>query len=1426
MKAAFIMSSLIQKYDSDEELTNMFRHINGILFPGGGTSLKNVSTNRFYAAASLLYSLANEENKRHPWSFPIQGTCLGFQLLSVLAAGDEVLCGGCFEGTDGDPLPLTFTSDLSRSWLFESMTKTLVDKLRVENLTENSHSSGVEPSAFAKSEKLAEMYTVLSVNFDENGREFVSTFEGKKLPYSATQWHPEKNNFEFGGVGALGKRAIPHTADAVAVSQYFANNFVNRARRSLQNFSTSEAEASALIYNDAKYLVTDPAGYFDQLHKAKKVTVTAPKSKPLSAVKLRPRATRSKVQVISSGTREMLPHHRMDDIWSTKKERGATLPLLQSSDRDRIVVSEQHHRQALATKDDFASKMDRVWASVVPISVDAILGKANETSATRDLDRRDASKRRPHEETGNEIGGDALSVHAVGFVYVGNATDASRLYPMPCPAQALREGGCWVADPLLHLDPMKNETRLVENATVALWITIDVPPGTAAGSNYTGNVVVHVEGATQPVVVRADVRVFGFDLPVAPRLKNAIQLDIAHLFRSFEGRSMDEIRRIYLRTAEWLLSEYRINPGSIYDSWSNLTASTLSAYKSPFVANVSDLVRWKRLGLNYFTLPYAPPNETRAFVEELRKTDDELLSMSSFYGFDEFSGPFSEIADAFTSLRASFPEVQTMTTAHIGTQYGPLVKEPLPFEPAALEQIGVTAIVPSTNYLPPTENVTTVQKAGKEVWTYISLQPYKPLACWRLDNPTIDVRGLFWQIFELGFDGILYWGVNQWSGFNRGVPIPTLASDSTDAIFRDLPFVSRDAWDVATYHDGTLPWLFGDGKMLYAGTTPSGDTDTPIGSVRLANIRDGLDDFDYLSLLRETDAELALKIASEVGGGSIASLVRNATTLRNARSQIGSALEKRDDVPLHSKAMSAFPELNLQSGKVRGVYEHNRSVAKYLGIPFAEPPIGALRWQPPKLVQPWGDNVRDAFTYSKSCIQRTDAAWTILSGSSEDCLYLNVWTPSTPTDGGNAAMVFFYGGSWAEGSAMFPLYNGEPLVELSREVVVVIANYRLNVFGFLGGDELRGSDGSTGNFGIQDQRLVLEWVRDNAEGLGVNTSKITIFGESAGSGSVANHLVQKSSFGLYTRAIMESGPVEADWVAQDLTLANKRLAALKTNANCDGDLRECLLGLNTSEVYALGRSIPKMTGALCDWTPVIDGVELLAHPRDLLARGAYNRGVPIMLGTNADEGALLSGNPNNADESTYAAWLSKTFDNFDISANISSRILEEYPCKDFNATKYGTSCFWAGSAAFGDYAMRCPAAKTARMVRDDPSGKGASVYLYHFERKLEANDLIEYATKKPYGVFHGSELALVFDFSELLLGERERDLAADVVRLWTHFAVHGDPSTSTITWPAFDTSEPYLAVDTPIRVSHESNATRSKCDFWNTIGPLRVPMYQ
>ena len=163
-----------------------------------------------------------------------------------------------------------------------------------------------------------------------------------------------------------------------------------------------------------------------------------------------------------------------------------------------------------------------------------------------------------------------------------------------------------------------------------------------------------------------------------------------------------------------------------------------------------------------------------------------------------------------------------------------------------------------------------------EVWTYISLQPYKPLACFRLDNPLVDVRGLFWQIFHYGFDGFLYWGLNQWS-LGDFAPI----SSTIDETF---PFISPMNWYVATYDDGTLPWLFGDGKLLYVGT------DGPIPSIRLANIRDGLDDYDYLSMLHDVNPSLASSLASRISGSTVRDLVRNTTLLREVRLEIGIAL--------------------------------------------------------------------------------------------------------------------------------------------------------------------------------------------------------------------------------------------------------------------------------------------------------------------------------------------------------------------------------------------------------------------------------------------------------------------------------------------------------------------------------------------------------
>ena len=199
-----------------------------------------------------------------------------------------------------------------------------------------------------------------------------------------------------------------------------------------------------------------------------------------------------------------------------------------------------------------------------------------------------------------------------------------------------------------------------------------------------------------------------------------------------------------------------------------------------------------------------------------------------------------------------------------------------------------------------------------------------------------------------------------------------------------------------------------------------------------------------------------------------------------------------------------------------------------------------------------------------------------MSNYSEDCLYLNLWKPANESKDAplNTAMIYFFGGAFDQGSAMFPLYNGEPLAAAADDIVVVVCNYRVGVFGFLGGDNLRSStDNSTGNWGIQDQRACAQWVHDNAEALHVNTSRVLFFGESAGAASVGNHLAQKESWHLFNRAIMESGPVAAEWMALPLRDANTMLASFASKTGCASApvLRTCLEKLSSAALWAVRR---------------------------------------------------------------------------------------------------------------------------------------------------------------------------------------------------------------------------------------------------------------
>ena len=222
-----------------------------------------------------------------------------------------------------------------------------------------------------------------------------------------------------------------------------------------------------------------------------------------------------------------------------------------------------------------------------------------------------------------------------------------------------------------------------------------------------------------------------------------------------------------------------------------------------------------------------------------------------------------------------------------------------------------------------------------------------------------------------------------------------------------------------------------------------------------------------------------------------------------------------------------FPvQTQVANGTLEGEYSTRTGVQSYLGIPFAAPPVDELRWQPPQPADDW-EGVRMAKEFGPRPVQRyvyTDMRFRSPSVS-EDCLYLNVWTPAKEGEKGLPVLVYFYGGGFQAGSGDERRYDGETLAE--EGVVVVTPNYRLNIFGFLAHPELSAESGygGSGNYGLMDQAAAIQWVHDNIEAFGGDPERITIAGESAGSMSVSAQTVSPLSRDLLAGAVGESGSV-------------------------------------------------------------------------------------------------------------------------------------------------------------------------------------------------------------------------------------------------------------------------------------------------------------
>jgi para-nitrobenzyl esterase len=429
---------------------------------------------------------------------------------------------------------------------------------------------------------------------------------------------------------------------------------------------------------------------------------------------------------------------------------------------------------------------------------------------------------------------------------------------------------------------------------------------------------------------------------------------------------------------------------------------------------------------------------------------------------------------------------------------------------------------------------------------------------------------------------------------------------------------------------------------------------------------------------------------------------------------------------------------------------------EFLGIPYAAPPVGSLRWRPPAppapFAAPWS-----ALAVGPSCPQPGARE------ASEDCLYLNVYSPTLDSAARLPVMVFIHGGSFVTGSGGINLYDGAALVR-QQQVVVVTINYRLGQLGFLAHPALSAQDphGSSGNYGLLDQQAALRWVARNAAAFGGDAGNVTVWGESAGATSVCAHLVSPLAAGLFQRAIAESGncagltrPLVGDDPVLGLSGGFATGIALANAAGCggDADAAACLRARSPEQLMAaLPASIDGTHGGV--FSPVVDGWVLPESGPSALAAGRF-AAVPLLTGVNRDEGTLFAAAFGIVTAADYAAALRA------LLPSHATEVLALYPVSRYRSPRDAFAAFAT------DYAFACPARALVATV----AARQQHTYLYEFTRLNTLGVLLG------LGVFHASELPYVFGnfvppFWEWPV---DRSLSQAMMGYWARFARSGDP---------------------------------------------------
>jgi len=492
-------------------------------------------------------------------------------------------------------------------------------------------------------------------------------------------------------------------------------------------------------------------------------------------------------------------------------------------------------------------------------------------------------------------------------------------------------------------------------------------------------------------------------------------------------------------------------------------------------------------------------------------------------------------------------------------------------------------------------------------------------------------------------------------------------------------------------------------------------------------------------------------------------------------------------VAFSALAMGKTPVVKTHSGPVSGVAKADGVVVSFKGIPFATPPVGQLRWRAPKAASPWKETLK-ADHFGASCMQGPNnelLPWTkefmYVTPVSEDCLFLNIWTPKATAGAKLPVLVYIHGGAFTSGSGDVPVYDGEALARTG--MVIVTINYRLGVLGFMAhpGLTAESEHHSSGNYGLLDQIEALRWVKENIGEFGGDAARVTIAGQSAGAMSVADLLASPLAKGLFSGAIADSG-IGGRGVPM-LPLADAEKAGEAFAAGKKATSIEALRALPVSEFARPGGR----------FGPIVDGWVVPENAVTATEERGSGSDVPVITGFQANDAAL--GGPRSSSAAQYESRAKQVY------GSMADEFLKFYPAgSDAEAAASGVASGRDRLEA-GMYLWASKRAETHK----------SPVYIYYFDRA------VPWPAHPEFGAFHSGELP--YTFGNLTIFDRpwepvDRTISKMMMAYWKDFAAAGDPNGKLVPqWPAVDPSKPVV-----MRLGAESGpmpaVDAARLDFW------------